>query len=54
MQTVLATVVLLVLAMLALGLGLTFGRAPLRRSCGGDACLGTCEGCERVKRELVP
>ena len=50
MQTVLITILLLVLAMLALGVGLVFGRAPLKRSCGGEACLTACPGCDRHER----
>ena len=39
MQTIIVAVALVVLAMLALGISLAFGRPPLRRSCGGDTCL---------------
>ena len=45
MQTILVAVGLVVLAMLALGVGLVFGRPPLRRSCGGEDCLGLCDQC---------
>jgi hypothetical protein len=54
MQTVLITIVLLVLAMLALGIGLVFGRTPLKRSCGGEACLSACAGCDRHGRRPMP
>ncbi len=47
MQTILIAILLIVLAMLALAIGLAFGRAPLKRSCGGEACLNACAGCER-------
>lgn len=50
MQTVLITILLLVLAMLALGIGLAFGRSPLKRSCSGEACLTACAGCDRHNR----
>jgi len=50
MQTVLIAILLLVLAMLALGVGLVFGRSPLKRSCGGEACLTACAGCDRHNR----
>lgn len=46
MQTILVATVLLILAMLALGLGLFFGRPALKGSCG-LACGGTCDSCER-------
>lgn len=54
MQTVLITILLLVLAMLALGVGLAFGRSPLKRSCGGEACLTACAGCDRHERGETP
>jgi hypothetical protein len=50
MQTVLIAILLLVLAMLALGVGLAFGRSPLKPSCGGEACLTACAGCDRHNR----
>ena len=54
MQTVLVAIALVVLAMLALGLGLAFGRPPLERSCGRDTCLDACAGCPRLKRTEAP
>lgn len=54
MQTVLITLLLLVFAMLALGIGLIFGRAPLKRSCGGEACLTACVGCDRHEQRQTP
>ena len=54
MQTVLITILLLVFAMLALGVGLVFGRAPLKRSCGGESCLTACAGCDQHERRHAP
>lgn len=54
MQTILVAILLIVLAMLALGIGLAFGRPPLQRSCGGDNCLGTCAGCDRLDGNGTP
>lgn len=54
MPTVLITIVLLVLAMLALGIGLAFGRTPLKRSCGGEACPTACAGCDRRGGKPTP
>lgn len=39
MTTVLLTFIVFVLAMVGLGLGVLFGRAPVKGSCGGLACL---------------
>ncbi|MFD2238500.1 hypothetical protein [Aureimonas populi] len=50
MQTILAATLLVALAMLALGLGLFFGRPALKGSCGGLACGGACGSCERKGR----
>ena len=50
MQTIFVAIVLLVLAMLALGIGMAFGRAPLARSCGGEACRKACAGCDHRGR----
>lgn len=54
MQTVLIAILLLVLAMLALGVGVALGRSPLKRSCGGEACLTACAGCDRHGRRQTP
>jgi hypothetical protein len=54
MLTVLVAVGLVALAMLALGVGLVFGRPPLRRSCGGEDCPGSCRGCDRIGRSEAP
>lgn len=54
MQTILVAIGLLALAMLALGVGLVFGRPPLRRSCGGEDCLGNCRACDRLGRSEAP
>ncbi len=47
MQTIIATVILVALAMLALGVGVLFGRGEPKGSCGGLACNGACGGCEK-------
>ncbi|WP_193603371.1 hypothetical protein [Agrobacterium sp. MS2] len=47
MQTVIAAILLTGVAMLALSAGLLAGRAPLKGSCGGAACGGKCQACER-------
>lgn len=49
MQTFLVAVLLLLFAMLALGIGLAFGRPPLQRSCGAGSCLKTCADCPRIR-----
>ena len=48
MSTVIAAFVVLLLAVAAMAVGVIFGRAPIRGSCGGvggacAACTGTCE-----------
>ncbi len=49
MSTLVATFVVLVLAMAAMAVGVIFGRAPIRGSCGGVGgegcalCTGRCE-----------
>lgn len=49
MSTVFATFVVIVLAVAAMAVGVIFGRAPIRGSCGGvagggcAACTGVCE-----------
>lgn len=52
MQTILVAIGLVALAMLALGVGLAFGRPPLQRSCGD--CAGTCKGCDRLGGSEAP
>lgn len=47
MQTVLAAILLTGVAMLALAAGILAGRAPLKGSCGGVACGGKCQACDR-------
>lgn len=54
MQTVVIAIALIILTMIALGVGLAFGRPALKRSCGGDACLGTCRSCDRFGRSETP
>ncbi len=52
MQTILAAIALVIVAMLALAVGSLWGQAPLRRSCGGEeggACSRDCGSCERFK-----
>ncbi len=50
-MTLLATLLIFALAMLGLGLGLLFRRAPLAGSCGGLACRNACHACPRRKGE---
>lgn len=45
MSTILATILLVGFAMLALALGVLFGRPTLKGSCGGIACQGACAAC---------
>lgn len=46
MQTLVAAVILVALAMLALGIGVLFGRSEPKGSCGGIACKGACGACK--------
>jgi hypothetical protein len=54
MIEVLLTVVILLLAAGGLGIGLAFGRGPIRTSCGAASCLpgGSCETCPLRKRRI--
>ena len=54
MQTIVVAIGLVALAMLSLGVGVVLGRPPLRRSCGGEDCLGSCRGCDRIDRSEAP
>lgn len=45
MQTLVAATLLVGLAMLALGVGVLFGRSEPKGSCGGLACNGACGAC---------
>jgi hypothetical protein len=54
MQTVIAAIVLVGLAMLALSAGLLAGRKPLEGSCGGLACGGACTACRHRQEEERP
>lgn len=47
MQTLIAATLLLILSMLALGIGVLLGRREPKGSCGGLACQGSCAGCHR-------
>lgn len=50
MTTILASFVALLLAVAAMAVGVLFGRAPIRGSCGGVAgagCSACTGGCER-------
>tara|TARA_R110002020_G_scaffold143867_3_gene316645 strand:+ start:640 stop:807 length:168 start_codon:yes stop_codon:yes gene_type:complete len=51
MSTILAAIALVALAMLGLAIGLAFGRPPLERACGGEACQKACAGCDRLGQE---
>lgn len=46
MQTLVAATIVIVLAMMALAIGVFFGRSELKGSCGGLACNGACGGCK--------
>jgi|GEM_PF-1087157 hypothetical protein len=52
MSTILAAIILVILAMLGLAIGLAFGKPPLERSCGGTRCQNACAGCDRIKEAL--
>jgi len=54
MQTVLAAILLTGFAMLALAAGVLAGRAPLKGSCGGAACGGRCQACDRHSEGRKP
>lgn len=45
MATILASVVLVALAMIGLAAGVMLGRPAIKGSCGGLACAGACENC---------
>lgn len=45
MQTMIAAIALVALAMLALSVGLFLGRGEPKGSCGGLACNGACGTC---------
>ena len=49
MATALLAILITGLAMGGLALGLLFGRAPLKGSCGGLACGGACQACPNRK-----
>ncbi|MDO5641289.1 MAG: hypothetical protein Q4G26_02720 [Paracoccus sp. (in: a-proteobacteria)] len=51
MAEFLVAIVIMLLGVGALGIGLAFGRGPLKGSCGGMACLKdvACEGCPNRK-----
>lgn len=51
MQIFLLTLCLMLLSVAGLAVGLLFGRAPIKGSCGGLACIdgGSCEACGRKK-----
>lgn len=48
------TVVILLLAAGGLGIGLVFGRGPIRTSCGAASCMpgAACETCPMRKRRI--
>ncbi|MGI9408900.1 MAG: hypothetical protein ACR2OV_02420 [Hyphomicrobiaceae bacterium] len=49
MATIILSIVIVLLAAGGLAVGLLFGRAPIKGSCGGLACRNDtgCEGCSR-------
>jgi hypothetical protein len=49
MATFLLSFALIALAIGGLALGVIFGRAPIRGSCGGLACDGACTGCDKER-----
>lgn len=51
METLIFGFAIVVLSVAGLGLGVVFGRAPLKGSCGGVACIDKidCEVCPRRK-----
>lgn len=53
METVLMAVLVFGLAVLGLGLGLLFGREPIKGSCGGVACIEKldCQACPYSAQE---
>ena len=52
MATLFLTLLILVLAIAGLALGVIFGRAPLKSSCGGLACAGLdCATCPNRRKE---
>lgn len=51
MQTFFATIVMFVFAMLALGIGVLFGRSEPKGSCGGLACNGACGSCTNREKK---
>jgi hypothetical protein len=54
METIMATLLLSLLAVAALGAGIAFGRAPLKPGCSGNDCSGACGNCRPGKRRSAP
>lgn len=61
MTTFFISLLVISLFMLALGLGVVFGRAPIRGSCGGvngaggcELCSGTCPRRKNGARQTAP
>ncbi|MHB2264533.1 hypothetical protein [Aliihoeflea sp. PC F10.4] len=54
METVLAAVVLIALAMTGLAVGVLSGRGAIKGSCGGIACQGACHACPNRKGKEAP
>jgi hypothetical protein len=52
MQTIMLSIIIILISMGGLAIGLFFGRAPIKGSCGGLACSGLeCGACPRRKKE---
>ncbi len=51
MTTVFFALIIVLLSVGGLSIGVLFGRAPLRGTCGGLAVLGACEACPKPCKE---
>jgi uncharacterized protein len=51
MTTIILSIVIVLMSALGLAVGILFGRAPIKGSCGGLACLkdAGCDGCSRTR-----
>lgn len=49
MSVFILTLTILFLAMVGLAVGVLFGRAPLRGSCGGNAIIQMCAVCKNTR-----
>ncbi len=54
METLILTLIILLLAILGLAIGTLAGRGPIKGSCGGLACTGlSCATCTSRKKETA-